>query len=165
MRDAELLAFNGYDDLAARLLPGADDGMPKGKVALHAAMDQAGGTVLFVETGAKITAPQGVTKIEARIDEKTGLVALKTKAGTPAWKIVSTESVDSLAKAMKPVVRGEPLREVPSGHLLAWCADGGVFSRLVRECLSLGCDRIRWAGLSARGAGAVVARIEDPPWF
>ncbi len=165
MRDAELLTFKSYEDLAARLLPGADDGMPKGKVTLHTVMDEAGATVLLVEPAAKAAIPKSIPVLAARIDEATRLVADRRTPTTPLYRIDSTQVVESLLRAMKPVAAAEPPQELPGGHVLAWCSDGAAFSRLVRECLSLGCDRIRWAGLSAAGAGAVVARIDDPPWY
>src|SRR5882724_5517082 len=100
MRDTDLLVFRGYEDLAARVLPGADDGLPKGKVAMHTAVAADGSTVLLVEPpkppliGKAPAPPAGVAKIEARIDD-TSVVTAKKDPKTALFKIVSTDSVDS----------------------------------------------------------------------
>ena len=169
MRDVELLIFDGYDDLAGRLLPGAADGMPRGKVLVHHALDPKGVRALLVEpVGQAVGAPAGVKKLKGRLDTATNRVLTsRTILEKVLYTIEKSETVETLLHALKPTRRAEPPQLESDGHVLAWCADAARFSLLVQECLSLGCDRIRYAPIGARGAapGVILVRIDSPPWY
>lgn len=169
MRDVELLIFHGYDDLAGRLLPGAEDGMPRGKAVVHHALDPKGQRVLLVEpVGQPTGSPAGVKKVKGRFDTATNRV-LTTRSilEKVLYSVEKSESVEMLLHALKPSPGLEPPVLEREGHVLAWCADAAQFSLLVQECLSLGCDRIRFAPVGTQGAapGAILVRIDSPPWY
>ena len=163
MRDVDLLVFDGYDDLAGRLLPGAVDGMPRGKVLVHHALDPKGARAILVEAiGQPLGSPAGVKRLKGRLDPEANRV-LTTRAllERVLFTVERTESHDTLLRALRP----SPSAEAPAldrdSHVIAWCADAGRFSLLVQECLALGCDRIRFTPLG----DAVLARIDAPPWY
>lgn len=168
MRDVELLVFDGYDDLAGRLLPGAADGMPQGKVLVHHALDPKGARTLLVEpVGHPAGSPAGVKKLACRIDTATNRVlTARTILEKHLFTIEKSEMVESLLHALRPTRATEPPVLDRDSHVLAWCADPARFSLLVQECLSLGCDRIRFSSLSARTQPhPILVRIDAPPWY
>lgn len=174
VRDADLLVFDGYEELAARLLPGADDGMPKGKVVVHTAKDPGGRSAILVERPSATPAPappSGVKRVVARLDPATQKVLSKRALfESVLYAIEKSETFERIVEAIRPVRIEEPPDPGREGSVLVWCANGGAFARIVEECLSLGCDRLRWSPLRAGRApaaakGAVLARIDSPPWF
>lgn len=168
MRDVELLVFDGYDDLAGRVLPGAADGLPRGKVLVHHAHDPKGARAILVEPiGGPAGSPAGVKKLKGRIDTATNRVLTsRTILEKHLYTIEKSETVETLLHALRPVRAAEPPALDRDSHVLAWCADPARFSLLVQECLSLGCDRIRFSPLAARTEPQpVLVRIDAPPWY
>src|SRR5688500_11841191 len=137
MRDVELLVFDGFEDLAARMLPGTGDGLPKGKVAVHHALDTAGNRAILVEAnGQPAAAPAGVKKVAARFDTATNrTLTRRALFESVLYKVERTAVVESLVHAVKPVARVEPQDLDRDGHVVVWCDDPGRFADVVRQCL------------------------------
>ena len=112
MREADLLVFDGYEELAARLMPGADDGMPKGKVVVHTVTDPAGRGALLVESapaaaGAAAVpgpAPAGVKRLLARLDPAAQkIISKRALFESVLYRIDKSESFERIVEAIRPV--------------------------------------------------------------
>ncbi len=171
----DLFVFDGVEDLAASLLPGidADGGRVDGETAspwssaaaVHEAVDPRGDRPLLLElSGAPPASLAGARRVRVRL-EGGGRRAIAERGTELLFTIEASTRVERLLDAVRPTRRAEAPDPLPGGHLLAWCGDGGSFARLVRDCFALGADRLRWAPLGARGAGAVLVRIDAPPWY